>query len=311
MTKISRRKFLEIAATGAAAALSFSYFSKLACINDNIPRNKLTESQIAKQDSLSAKLEIKKAQFSKKTISLARKHLLSKGIDSESISRVLSDERLEKLGIVKKYYKKQKKQSYEEYKKPYNLPKLMTLARQFISEWDTELKFHQKKYCVPLELSVSIFGIETRFGRVIGDHVSVNAFLSIAEDKPELAKFFLSELAALIRLCKKHGTEPFNIKGSYAGAIGPMQFMPSSLERYDFLDSGKDLFEYYKIPNSMALVFSYLSKSGASESDGYQLNGKNYGAAFSYNHSAYYARLVTELASSLKPVADAGRISGK
>ena len=96
-------------------------------------------------------------------------------------------------------------------------------------------------YGVPEAVTVALIGIETRYGRQMGSHRVVEAVATLAFDVPERAKFFRGELEQFLLLCRDQGWQPLDIKGSYAGAMGMPQFIPSSMRRFavDFDGDGK------------------------------------------------------------------------
>jgi membrane-bound lytic murein transglycosylase B len=103
----------------------------------------------------------------------------------------------------------------------------------------------QLRYGVPAEIVVGIVGVETFYGRVMGGFRVVDALATLAFDFPsgrrDRSAFFRSELEEYFVWCARDGTDPLAPLGSYAGAMGLPQFMPSSLNRYalDFDDDGR------------------------------------------------------------------------
>ncbi len=95
-------------------------------------------------------------------------------------------------------------------------------------------------YGVPAEIIVGIIGVETIYGRNTGTFRVLDALTTIAFNHPRRAEFFRQELESFLVLARANKLEPFSVLGSYAGAIGLPQFMPSSILRYavDFDGSG-------------------------------------------------------------------------
>jgi membrane-bound lytic murein transglycosylase B len=89
---------------------------------------------------------------------------------------------------------------------------------------------------VPPEVVVGIVGVETIYGRQMGNFRVLDALATLAFDFPagrsDRAAFFREELENFFVLCASEGTDPLALKGSYAGAIGMPQFMPSSFNRF-------------------------------------------------------------------------------
>ena len=86
-----------------------------------------------------------------------------------------------------------------------------------------------------------MIGVETNYGVQTGRHRVLDALTTLAFDYPKRAEFFRDELEQYLLLGREQRADILNIKGSYAGAIGIPQFMPSSYRRYavDFDNDGK------------------------------------------------------------------------
>jgi membrane-bound lytic murein transglycosylase B len=82
------------------------------------------------------------------------------------------------------------------------------------------------------EYVVAIIGVETFYGRITGRYRVLDALTTLAFDYPPRQEFFRSELAQFIQLTREEAVDPLTAMGSYAGAMGAGQFMPSSYRRY-------------------------------------------------------------------------------
>jgi membrane-bound lytic murein transglycosylase B len=99
----------------------------------------------------------------------------------------------------------------------------------------------RKEFGIPEEIITAVIGVETTYGVQTGRHRVLDALTTLAFDYPKRAKFFRDELEQYLLLGREQDADVVNIKGSYAGAIGIPQFMPSSYRRYalDFDGDGK------------------------------------------------------------------------
>jgi membrane-bound lytic murein transglycosylase B len=87
-------------------------------------------------------------------------------------------------------------------------------------------------YGVPPEIIVAIIGVETEYGRNMGNFSVLEALATLAFHYPRRAEFFRTELEQFLLLARENNMNPLAIKGSFAGAIGIPQFMPGSQRRY-------------------------------------------------------------------------------
>ena len=97
------------------------------------------------------------------------------------------------------------------------------------------------EFGVPEEIIVATIGIETLYGRAVGRSRVFDALATLAFDYPPRAELFRGELAELLLLARERGFDPTRYRGSYAGALGVPQFLPSSYRRYavDFDGDGR------------------------------------------------------------------------
>jgi membrane-bound lytic murein transglycosylase B len=110
---------------------------------------------------------------------------------------------------------------------------------QFMQEHRARLEKAHKDTGVAPEYVVAIIGVETFYGRITGKYRVLDALATLAFDYPPRAEFFRSELAQFMALSREEKVDPLTALGSYAGAMGASQFMPSSYRRYA-VDGGKD-----------------------------------------------------------------------
>lgn len=96
-------------------------------------------------------------------------------------------------------------------------------------------------YNVAPEIIIAIIGVETRYGKNTGSFRVLDALATLAFDYPARAAFFRGELEQYLLLAREEGMNPLDIKGSYAGAMGKSQFIPTSYRHYavDFDGDGR------------------------------------------------------------------------
>jgi membrane-bound lytic murein transglycosylase B len=133
----------------------------------------------------------------------------------------------------------------------------------FWDENEATLERAEAYYGVPAEIIVAVIGVETLYGSRLGGHRVLDALYTLAFDYPRRADFFRSELENFLLFTRDNGSDPGLPRGSYAGAMGIPQFMPSSVRRYavDFDGDGRiDLWE--RPADSIGSVAHYLHTFG-------------------------------------------------
>ncbi len=132
---------------------------------------------------------------------------------------------------------------------------------QFWRENEQALAAAEKQYGVPAEIIIAIIGVETLYGKNTGNHRVIDALSTLAFAYPPRSKFFLSELENYLLLCRDEHINPTDPTGSYAGAMGMPQFMPSSFRTYavDFdNDNHRDI--WHNKSDVIASIANYFAK---------------------------------------------------
>ena len=153
--------------------------------------------------------------------------------------------------------------SWERYRARFLNERRVAAGIRFWNENATTLKRASAIYGVPEEVIVAIIGVETEYGRNTGKFGVMQALATLAFRYPPRAPFFRSELENYLLLARENGFDPLVLKGSYAGAMGIPQFMPSSQRRYavDFDGDGKvDLTR--SVEDAIGSVASFLAQHG-------------------------------------------------
>jgi membrane-bound lytic murein transglycosylase B len=123
-------------------------------------------------------------------------------------------------------------------------PRRIAAGVQFWNDNAQALQQAEARYGVPASLIVGIVGVETFYGRITGGFRVLDALTTLSFDFPsgrsDRAPFFRGELEQFLRMCRREQRDCASFKGSYAGAMGLPQFMPSSINEYavDFDSDG-------------------------------------------------------------------------
>ncbi|CNE09850.1 lytic murein transglycosylase B [Yersinia nurmii] len=130
--------------------------------------------------------------------------------------------------------------AWNRYRNQFITPDNLQNGIAFWNQYQDALQRAYEVYGVPPEIIVGIIGVETRWGRVMGKTRIIDALATLSFSYPRRAEFFSGELETFLLMARKEGNDPLSLKGSYAGAMGYGQFMPSSFKSYavDFDENG-------------------------------------------------------------------------
>jgi len=131
--------------------------------------------------------------------------------------------------------------SWERYRSRFLNDRRINGGVAFWQENSLELRKASALYGVPEEIIVAIIGVETEYGRNMGNFKVMEALATLAFHYPPRADFFRTELEQFLIMARENGMPPLSIRGSFAGAIGIPQFMPGSQRRFavDFDGDGR------------------------------------------------------------------------
>ena len=131
--------------------------------------------------------------------------------------------------------------SWRAYRERFVEPKRIAAGRRFMHAYATELAAAEMRFGVPAEIIAAIIGIETIYGKHMGRFGTFAALTTLAFDYPPRAELFRHELEELLLLAREEVRDPLSYTGSYAGALGLPQFLPSSRRRFaiDFNHDGR------------------------------------------------------------------------
>ncbi len=173
-----------------------------------------------------------------------------------------------------------------------------------------------KKYGVPAEIVTAILKVETDLGERIGERSIFNTFWSLSlGDNPVIqrevngsdsvhhvkkmirrAKWARKELRALLYVVDENEKDPFDMMGSWAGAFGLSQFIPSSYRAYGRDGDGDGIVDLLTLADAAASIANYMKENGWKNSGSYNLKKK---VIMRYNQSSEYAEAVLLIADKI------------
>jgi membrane-bound lytic murein transglycosylase B len=158
--------------------------------------------------------------------------------------------------------------SWQAYRSRFVEPSRIARGLEFWRRHEAPLAKAEALYGVPAEIVVAIIGVETVYGRHTGGFDVFNALSNLAFDYPPRAELFRHELEELLLLARAEQRNPWQYRGSFAGALGLPQFLPSSVRAYavDFDHDGRiDLAR--SADDAIGSVAHFLSEHGWASGD--------------------------------------------
>lgn len=171
--------------------------------------------------------------------------------------------------IIESMEKPYEKKDWDVYRDVFLTPQRVKGGLDYWAANQKTLERVQQRYGVPPEIIVAILGVETLYGERQGEYRVLDALATLAFNYPKRSAFFTKELKEYLLLCREHGVSTTQYRGSYAGAIGQPQFMPSSYRFYaiDFKNKGhRDLVK--NNDDSIASIANYFHVHGWKTNEG-------------------------------------------
>jgi membrane-bound lytic murein transglycosylase B len=133
---------------------------------------------------------------------------------------------------------------------------------EFWQQHSVHLQRAQQQYGVPAEYIIGIMGVETRWGRILGKHRVIDALATSAVVNQRRSQFFLDELKNYLLMTRSERMDPLAPKGSFAGAMGYGQFMPSSFHSFAVDFDGDGVRDLWNPADAIGSVANYFAKNG-------------------------------------------------
>ncbi len=235
----------------------------------------------------------------------ARQLLLNQGFGREYVDALFSDPRMKLYPVIKRVIKNPSERlPYEKYKKVMAVEQKIRDGKWFMLKYADDLAEAEVRYGVDRHYIAAIIGVESDYGRNFGTYNPVGIFITMIERIPHKRSFGELELVELLRFCQKYGLDPHALKGSYSGAIGIAQFIPSLLNKLYVDGDGDGKPDPETVADGIHSAANYLKNyrgygSGWSLGTKASPGNKNWRALLAYNNHPNYARAVSEIAEGI------------
>lgn len=137
------------------------------------------------------------------------------------------------------------------------------VGREMAQRWSTLLGQLEERFGVDRYTILAVWGLETNYGAMTGGKNVVRSLATLACCTARRPEFFRAELITALQILEAHDTDPKTMTGSWAGAMGQTQFMPSSFMKYavDITGDGhRDI--WTSVPDALASTANYLAQQG-------------------------------------------------
>lgn len=218
----------------------------------------------------------------------------AEGFSREEINKTLSDSRLELYPEIVE--RRGKGLDYMSRKFGLFTKSSLERGQRILSEHREVLEEIEQSFNVEKEVVVAILRIETNFGRNTGTYPVFNSLLTMTLVENRRSAWAENELLEFLRICKEQNKDPFSMKGSWAGAFGICQFIPSSYVRFAVDGNGDGVIDLFNFRDAVASIANYLKAHGWENG---RLEAKRQ-AVYAYNHCDSYVKAVLTYAKATK-----------
>ncbi|MCI0654347.1 MAG: lytic murein transglycosylase B [Methylococcaceae bacterium] len=190
------------------------------------------------------------------------KMVVQHGFSREDLIELFKNARI-KDGIIRAMTRPAESKPWHVYRSLFISERQIDAGVEFWLANASSLAEAERQYGVPAEIIVAILGVETRYGDNAGSFRIVDALSTLAFDYPKRGAFFTGELEQFLLLCREEKMDPLEPVGSYAGAMGIPQFMPSSFRTFakdQDSDGRRDI--WHNNRDAIASVANYFSEHG-------------------------------------------------
>ncbi|MBW2470740.1 MAG: lytic murein transglycosylase [Deltaproteobacteria bacterium] len=258
----------------------------------------------------------------KEPLASVQKRLIADGFDATKIKRLYSRPQVsfEADGVILLFTYKEAQVDYGQFTNKWSIRK----AKEYLEKNRADLTRIEKAYGVDKKVITAILLVETGLGASVGTRSALNTLSTMAaltdpavrnklwdlipdskkisrkkfeQNAASRSKWAYEELKALLKYSAREGVDPAAIPGSFAGAVGVAQFMPTSILAYGKDGNDDGIVDMLNHADSMASIANYLKSHGWRPG---QSRKKAEKIIFHYNHSKYYVKTILKISSRLK-----------
>jgi membrane-bound lytic murein transglycosylase B len=222
-----------------------------------------------------------------------QQRLMARGFSAQYLNQVFSDSRVTLYPEI--VQRQGKSLNYTGRRFGLLSKKSVKQGRNVLRTHERILRRIQTAYGVGGEILVAILRIETNFGRYVGNYPIFNSLLTMTLIENRRSSWADEELGHLLWFCREEKKDPLSVKGSWAGAFGIPQFIPSSYIKYGVDGNGDGLIDLQNLSDALASTANYLKTFGWSQDE--PVRKKE--ALFAYNHCDHYVQAVLTYARAL------------
>jgi len=178
--------------------------------------------------------------------------------DLDNVRSALKQAQLLPQLIHSEQTNKEKTLSWEDYKPLHVTPANIANGLRFMQEQKKWLDRAQQQYGVPPEVITALLGVETKYGAYTGKYRVLDSLATMGFDHPTRAPFFFDQLTQFFVLCRDDRFDSTELRGSYAGAMGLAQFMPSNYRSLAVDFDGDGRTDLWSPADAIGSIANYL-----------------------------------------------------
>ncbi|HEY9036443.1 MAG TPA: lytic murein transglycosylase B [Pseudomonadales bacterium] len=183
-------------------------------------------------------------------------------LDKAWVQRVLAEAQAKESIVAAMTRPAEKTLTWNEYRALFVTQQRITWGKEFMTEHEATLVRAEETYGVPAETIAAIIGVETYYGRNVGSYRVLDALATLGFDYAPRAPFFRGELEQFLLMTHEQHLPPTALKGSYAGAMGLGQFIPSSYRNYAVDFNGDGVVDLWNVEDAIGSVARYFAMHG-------------------------------------------------